>query len=227
MSLMLRAAGYVISATNPATLSLRGWFTLSVCASVIYFRHVSTLSSRPKNAPCPDHGALFRVLYGLFNTRVAEVVLGYMLHTKADEPQAEQIGGTVATIIGPRQLRIKIVPILGKAFGGNYAYLVWDERDEKRRAICVDPADPHPVMRAAAEEGLHIELLLCTHWHFDHAGGNRTMARSLPGLKARRHHPHQVSPPPPLDAAPASQECVPWPPRRWSRARRSARRCRR
>ena len=26
-------------------------------------------------------------------------------------------------------------------------------------------------------------MVLCTHWHFDHAGGNRTLARLLPGLK--------------------------------------------
>ena len=28
------------------------------------------------------------------------------------------------------------------AFGGNYSFLVWDENDKDRRAICVDPADP-------------------------------------------------------------------------------------
>lgn len=25
--------------------------------------------------------------------------------------------------------------------------------------------------------------MLCTHWHFDHSSGNRTMAKELPGLK--------------------------------------------
>ena len=188
-------------------------------ATIVYLRRVSTLSRRPNDTPCPDHGVILRVLYGFFHTRLAEMVrvipsnlrphihatlpitppeprdaqwptlaaaaqlLGYMLHTKANEPQAEQIGGTIATTIGPSRLRIKIVPILGAAFGGNYAYVIWDEQDEQRRAICVDPADPHPVLRAAKEEGLTIVMVLCTHWHFDHSGGNRTLARLLPGLK--------------------------------------------
>ena len=68
------ALAYVISMTNPAALSLRGWFMASALSLIFYFRHVSTLSSRPKNAPCPDSGVVFRVMYGAFSTRISTAV---------------------------------------------------------------------------------------------------------------------------------------------------------
>lgn len=115
--------------------------------------------------------------------RIGEMVLGYMGQTKENEPQAEQAGGTKQTITGEPEMRVKIVPILGQMFGGNYAFLLWDEADPQKRAIAVDPADPYPVLRAAQDEGLKVEVLLCTHWHFDHSAGNRTFAKALPGLQ--------------------------------------------
>ena len=115
--------------------------------------------------------------------RIGEMVLGYMGQTKENEPQAEQAGGTKQTITGEPEMRVKIVPILGQMFGGNYAFLLWDEADPQKRAIAVDPADPYPVLRAAKDEGLKVEVLLCTHWHFDHSAGNRTFAKALPGLQ--------------------------------------------
>ena len=168
---------------NPVDFSVRRWLVIGSVTWVFYLWHISTLSRRPRNSPCPDHGIVLRVLYGLFSTWVAEQILAHFLHTKRNEPQAEQVGGTQPVVLGPPQLRIKVVPILGAAFGGNYAYLIWDETDADRRAIVVDPADPYPVLRAAAEEKLNIEVLLTTHWHFDHASGNATFAREIPGLR--------------------------------------------
>ena len=37
--------------------------------------------------------------------------------------------------------------------------------------------------KAAVDRGLNVVSLLCTHWHFDHSGGNRTLKRLLPGLE--------------------------------------------
>ena len=51
---------------------------------------------------------LLRVLYGLFSTRFAEWALARMLHTRADEPQAEQLGGTTAIVMGSPEMRIKV-----------------------------------------------------------------------------------------------------------------------
>ena len=247
---------YVRAAVSAAAsaiwaLSLRRWGLLSLGSSLLYLWNISTLSSRRRNSdnsPCPEHGPLLRIMYGLFSTWLAERVLGHLLHTRPDEPQAEQIGGTLPSVMGPRELRIKVVPILGAAFGGNYAYLIWDEDDPDRRAIVVDPAAlstaplhggtrlltagaalcrrtrtpcfapqrrsgsmlrftrtpsalpslllplppaspsclsltplPHsspslPLALAAPQ------VLLTTHWHFDHSGGNATFAR-----EARKH----------------------------------------
>jgi len=163
--------------------SWRACALFAAAFGVLYLRQISTLSRKPQNSPCPEHGTVFRVLYGLFSTQLATFLLSRMLHTKRNEPQDEQLGGTMPVVLGSHELRIKVIPILGGAFGGNYAYLAWDEADAERRAIAIDPADPYPVLRAAKEEGLQIDLLLCTHWHFDHAGGNSIMAKELPGLK--------------------------------------------
>ena len=50
----------LISATNPVTflgsLSYRGWFGLGLVALVSYCNWISTLSRRPKDAPCPEFG---------------------------------------------------------------------------------------------------------------------------------------------------------------------------
>ena len=142
----MAALSALISATNPATflgsLSYRGWLGLGLCALLSYCNWISTLSRRPKDAPCPEFGRVLRVLYGLFGTRLAEIVLGYFLFTKAGEPQAEQNGGTVAVTVGRPGLRVEIIPVLGSVLGGNYAYLVWDEADPERRAFVVDPSDP-------------------------------------------------------------------------------------
>ena len=86
----MAALSALISATNPATflgsLSYRGWFGLGLCALLSYCNWISTLSRRPKDAPCPEFGQVLRVLYGLFGTRPhpaggdpAEIVLGYFL----------------------------------------------------------------------------------------------------------------------------------------------------
>ena len=79
----MAALSALISATNPATflgsLSYRGWLGLGLCALLSYCNWISTLSRRPKDAPCPEFGRVLRVLYGLFGTRLAEIVLGYFL----------------------------------------------------------------------------------------------------------------------------------------------------
>ena len=85
----MAALSALISATNPATflgsLSYRGWLGLGLCALLSYCNWISTLSRRPKDAPCPEFGRVLRVLYGLFGTRLAEIVLGYFLPHRHSE----------------------------------------------------------------------------------------------------------------------------------------------
>jgi len=77
----------------------------------------------------------------------------------------------------PPCARVIPVPILSD----NFAYLIIDPQTGK--AACVDPAEPEKVLAAAKREGIQLSTLLCTHKHWDHAGGNEEMARLLPGLE--------------------------------------------
>ena len=173
----LPGVAYVLS------LSRLGWAGLVIGSTVLYAYANSTLSRKPRNNPCPPFGAVFRIMYGLLGMRLGEIVLAYTNQTKKGEEQAEQVGGTKPKTVGEPELRVKMLPILGTLFGGNYAFMIWDEADPERRAICVDPADPEILLRAAKQEGLKIHMVLTTHWHWDHSGGNRTLAKAVPGLQ--------------------------------------------
>lgn len=46
----------------------------------------------------------------------------------------------------------------------------------------VDPAEHHKALDVAEKEGLSISVVLTTHKHWDHAGGNIALAEAIPGL---------------------------------------------
>lgn len=52
----------------------------------------------------------------------------------------------------------------------NYAYLLVDEATNE--AAAVDPVEPEKVLAVAKSENLKISMVLTTHHHWDHAGGN-------------------------------------------------------
>lgn len=60
---------------------------------------------------------------------------------------------------------LRLIPI--PAFADNYLWLLHDGQ----RALVVDPGDAAPVMRALAENALHLDSILVTHHHADHTGG--------------------------------------------------------
>lgn len=82
-------------------------------------------------------------------------------------------------------LRVAVIPVLDAVFGGNYAYVCFDEGDKERRAIAVDPGDGEVIHRFLQARGLRLTHVLTTHWHWDHSGGNR-------GLVQRTPHPVEV-----------------------------------
>ncbi|KAL3521338.1 hypothetical protein ACH5RR_019487 [Cinchona calisaya] len=63
----------------------------------------------------------------------------------------------------------------------NYSYLIIDETTKE--AAVVDPAEPHKVFLAAQENGVDLKLVLTTHHHWDHAGGNDKIKELVPGIK--------------------------------------------
>eukprot|EP01138_Halocafeteria_seosinensis_P006876 gb/GECG01007032.1/.p1 GENE.gb/GECG01007032.1/~~gb/GECG01007032.1/.p1 ORF type:complete len:193 (+),score=14.02 gb/GECG01007032.1/:1-579(+) len=74
--------------------------------------------------------------------------------------------------------RVKIVPL----FTDNYAYLLMDEAN----LVCaaVDPADADAFIHSALADSDRSELttVLCTHKHWDHAGGNEQFAAQYKGI---------------------------------------------
>ncbi|CAN0877174.1 Hydroxyacylglutathione hydrolase cytoplasmic [Linum grandiflorum] len=63
----------------------------------------------------------------------------------------------------------------------NYAYLIIDEAT--REAAVVDPVEPEKLVKAANEHGVQIKLVLTTHHHWDHAGGNEKLKQLIPEIK--------------------------------------------
>jgi len=65
------------------------------------------------------------------------------------------------------------VPLLND----NYGYLIVCPK-EKVCAV-VDPVEPKKILAAAKKEGVDITHILTTHSHWDHAGGNKDLIKSL------------------------------------------------
>ncbi|GER31953.1 hydroxyacylglutathione hydrolase [Striga asiatica] len=63
----------------------------------------------------------------------------------------------------------------------NYSYMIIDEATKE--AAVVDPVEPHKILRVAQENGVELKLVLTTHHHWDHAGGNEKMKQLLPSIK--------------------------------------------
>jgi hydroxyacylglutathione hydrolase len=55
----------------------------------------------------------------------------------------------------------------------NYGYLVRDRASGL--VACIDTPDPEPILEALADWGGRLHLILNTHWHRDHAGGNEAI----------------------------------------------------
>ncbi|XP_076948471.1 hydroxyacylglutathione hydrolase cytoplasmic-like [Bidens hawaiensis] len=63
----------------------------------------------------------------------------------------------------------------------NYSYLVIDEKT--KQGAVVDPVEPEKVIGVAKEHGVEVKLVLTTHHHWDHAGGNEKIKELVPGIK--------------------------------------------
>lgn len=74
----------------------------------------------------------------------------------------------------------------------NYGYLVRDEGSGK--VACIDTPDAAAIIAAALERGWGIDLVLNTHWHPDHAGGNAAIKERFGAClvgpeEVRAHYP--------------------------------------
>merc|ERR1712086_69591 len=67
-----------------------------------------------------------------------------------------------------------------RALSDNYMYLIVDPAT--KQAAVVDPVEPERVLAAAAQQGATVTTVLCTHSHWDHAGGNSKIKALVPGI---------------------------------------------
>lgn len=67
------------------------------------------------------------------------------------------------------------------ALQDNYMYLIVDEATKE--AAIVDPVAPETVVDAVKKHGVKLTTVLTTHHHWDHAGGNESMAKKVAGLE--------------------------------------------
>ncbi|XP_073126960.1 hydroxyacylglutathione hydrolase cytoplasmic [Henckelia pumila] len=74
---------------------------------------------------------------------------------------------------------MKILPI--PCLDDNYSYLIFDEIT--KQAAVVDPVEPPKILRVAQENGVDLKLVLTTHHHWDHAGGNDKIKQLVPDIK--------------------------------------------
>ena len=64
---------------------------------------------------------------------------------------------------------VHVIPVLED----NYSYLVVD--NDRKTSICIDPAEPLPIINLAETLGVSIEAILTTHKHADHTLGNEAI----------------------------------------------------
>lgn len=63
----------------------------------------------------------------------------------------------------------------------NYSYLIVDQKTKD--GAVVDPVEPEKILQAANSHGVNLKLVLTTHHHWDHAGGNEKIKQLVPGIK--------------------------------------------
>jgi hydroxyacylglutathione hydrolase len=63
----------------------------------------------------------------------------------------------------------------------NYSYIIIDEAT--KQAAAVDPVEPEKVIQVAKDNSVDLKLVLTTHHHWDHAGGNEKIKELVPGIK--------------------------------------------
>ncbi|XP_024529553.1 hydroxyacylglutathione hydrolase cytoplasmic-like [Selaginella moellendorffii] len=81
--------------------------------------------------------------------------------------------------LGTNEGRMEVIPV--PCLDDNYAYLIID--GASKQAAAVDPVKPESVLSAAKKHGAQVTMVLTTHKHWDHAGGNNEIKKLVPGIK--------------------------------------------
>ncbi|KAJ1442653.1 putative hydroxyacylglutathione hydrolase, partial [Ochromonadaceae sp. CCMP2298] len=71
---------------------------------------------------------------------------------------------------------VHLVPM----FDDNYGFII---KDKLGVTACVDPGDGAQMQRALEELGGGLDMILCTHKHMDHVGGNAALKQAFPDAR--------------------------------------------
>ena len=120
---------------------------------------------------------IFPLMYKAYTTRAFGFRVRHMLHPRLPAHSTTVFGarrivsGTDASKHG-----LLLVPV--SVLADNYSYIIGCERT--RTCAVVDPADPQRIVDVVRALGFEIKLVLTTHKHWDHAGGNDELRAMLP-----------------------------------------------
>lgn len=119
---------------------------------------------------------LFVLMYNFYLTKVGLFWHKRQLLMYEDKVKCGKIPPRKSKTLSLDGVTIYIIPYLTD----NFAYLVVDNLS--RSAVVVDPAGADEVMKVLNSTDAKIEGILCTHKHWDHAGGNGDMVSSFPNV---------------------------------------------
>ena len=151
---------------------------LSALRSPLDARRSTLVSLVPPRALSAIGAALFRVGYWLYCTRI-----GQWLHNWGARRRRQAHGEKLhSTCVVPQRLstcEVVTVPMLED----NYCYVVIDFAS--RTAALVDASVPDAALAVCAARGVAVVMQLVTHFHWDHAGGVRSVL-AMPEHKGAR-----------------------------------------
>jgi hydroxyacylglutathione hydrolase len=88
-----------------------------------------------------------------------------------------RVVGVTAVQLNRRSIAMDVYTI--PALSDNYMYIIVDR--SSRQAAVVDPVEPEAVLSKLYELKVDFKLLLTTHHHWDHAGGNEELIKRWAG----------------------------------------------
>eukprot|EP00945_MAST-04E_sp_MAST-4E-sp1_P005705 g5705.t1 len=125
---------------------------------------------------------MFRVVYALYNSSLGQFIHNYFLFSHQNSTEGRPHTEFCEKLEEYDTFYVFYVPYLQD----NYGYFVVDKGTGN--VAVVDPADPVTVLEQFQKlkekcRVVELSMVLCTHKHVDHSGGNTALLEKFPNLK--------------------------------------------